>query len=106
VRGADYVHGHLRCDLDAFARRLPTRVRGCRYTDAVERHFRASVLDALPPQYDSLLQQIEDVDAGASYDMSALAVRRMCGVLCVAFRALTSRAGALMFSRKSPGAQP
>jgi GINS complex subunit 4 len=41
------------------------------YTDAVECHFRASVLDALPPQYDSLLQQIEDEDAGSSYDMSA-----------------------------------
>ncbi len=55
-----------------FAAHCPAEAQ-CRgsYTDAVERHFRASVLDALPPQYDSLLQQIEDEDAGSSYDMSA-----------------------------------
>ena len=42
-----------------------------RYTDAVERHFRESVLDALPARYDSLLQQIEDNQAGSAYDMGA-----------------------------------
>lgn len=49
-----------------------------RYTDAVERHFRASVLDTLPPQYDSLLQQIDDAAGEASYDMSAHACARGC----------------------------
>ena len=42
-----------------------------RYTDAVERHFRESVLEALPARYDSLLQQIEDNQAGSAYDMGA-----------------------------------
>jgi hypothetical protein len=71
------MHGRLPTRAPA---RPPAGVRRCRYTDAVERHFRASVLDALPPQYDSLLQQIEDADAGASYDMSAwlACVLRVC----------------------------
>ena len=61
-----------RCALSSFhARQQRQLTPHRRYTDAVERHFRASVLDALPPQYNSLLQQIEDEDAGASYDMSA-----------------------------------
>ena len=52
----------------------------CRYTDAVERHFRESVLEALPARYDSLLQQIEDNQEGTAYDMGA---SRACVVLVV-----------------------
>ena len=37
----------------------------------MERHFKESVLEALPARYDSLLQQIEDEQAGAAYDMGA-----------------------------------
>ena len=37
----------------------------------MERHFRESVLEALPARYDSLLQQIEDQQAGSAYDMGA-----------------------------------
>lgn len=38
------------------------------YTDAVEECLRASVLSHLPPQFQSLLQQIEDPD-DATFDM-------------------------------------
>ena len=51
--------------------RAPEAARPTRYTDAVERHFRESVLEALPARYDSLLQQIEDQQAGSAYDMGA-----------------------------------
>jgi len=51
------------------------------YTDAVEEHFRASVLHALPAQYDSIVKQIEDGDEGTSYDMSASAVHTPAQVL-------------------------
>jgi hypothetical protein len=46
-----------------------------RYTDAVERHFRESVLEAMPARYDSLLQQIEDNQDGNAYDMGASRAR-------------------------------
>ena len=59
---------------------VPDAVR--RYTDAVERHFRESVLEALPARYDSLLQQIEDNQEGTAYDMGA-------SHACVVLAALT-----------------
>lgn len=59
----------------------------CRYTDAVERHFRESVLEALPARYDSLLQQIEDNQEGTAYDMGA---SRACVVLAAADPAVQS----------------
>ena len=46
----------------------------------MEEHFRASVLHALPQQYDSIIKQIDDGDdsAGASLDMSACRPRPRC----------------------------
>ena len=42
-----------------------------RYTDAVDSHFVASVLHALPKQYESILKQIDDGDdENRSFDMS------------------------------------
>ena len=42
-----------------------------RYTDAVDSHFVASVLHALPKQYESILKQIDDGDDdNRSFDMS------------------------------------
>jgi hypothetical protein len=42
------------------------------YTDAVDTHFNASVLHALPKQYESILKQIDDGDDdNRSFDMSA-----------------------------------
>ena len=63
---------HAACPRGAPARIL-SRNGWPRYTDIVEEHFRASVLHALPQQYDSIIKQIDDGDdgAGASLDMSA-----------------------------------
>ena len=63
-KGEAVASPSLRC-------RTPDAARSPRYTDAVERHFRESVLEALPARYDSLLQQIEDQQAGSAYDMGA-----------------------------------
>ncbi len=62
----------------------------CRYTDVVEEHFRASVLHALPPQYDSIVKQIEDGDDSTSYDMSAWLYARFLRAVLSDPRAIVS----------------
>ena len=70
---------HAACPRGAPARIL-SRNGWPRYTDIVEEHFRASVLHALPLQYDSIIKQIDDGDdgAGASLDMSASRPSHTC----------------------------